>query len=102
MINDTVYEIFFAGDTLDDLDLLDRHREIEKLLLAHVCEVVFTKLNGETRTMPCTLIPNKLPISEGKSTRPLKTGNMSVWCTDKNEWRSFKVANVRKVTVTEF
>jgi len=23
---------------------------------------------------------------------------LSVWCTDKNEWRSFKIANVQEVT----
>jgi hypothetical protein len=25
--------------------------------------------------------------------------NLSVWCTDKAEWRSFKVANVTEVKV---
>ena len=30
-------------------------------------------------------------------TRKVNLDNLSVWCTDKNEWRSFKIANVTRV-----
>jgi hypothetical protein len=53
--------------------------------------------------MPCTLVENKLPkqeITEVKE-RKLSTETISVWCTDKNEWRSFRVANVTKFTVLD-
>ena len=76
--------------------------EIVAMLQLGVCQVTFTKVNGELRKMPCTLKSDLLPaidtqnISENK-TRKANTDNLSVWCTDKNEWRSFKVANVQEV-----
>jgi hypothetical protein len=77
--------------------------EIVEMLQASVCEVTFTKVNGEVRQMPCTLKSELLPavdankLHEGK-TRKSNPDNLSVWCTDKNEWRSFKIANVQKIT----
>lgn len=77
--------------------------EIVAMLQSGVCQVTFTKVNGEVRKMPCTLKSDLLPvvatqnISEGK-TKKTNADNLSVWCTDKNEWRSFKVANVLEVT----
>ena len=50
--------------------------------------------------MPCTLDPAVLPpapVVEGKTPKPHKPETISAWCTDKNEWRSFRVANVTKV-----
>jgi hypothetical protein len=75
--------------------------EIVQLLQAGVCEVTFTKVNGELRQMPCTLKTELLPVvdnklNEGKA-RKSKEDNLSVWCTDKNEWRSFRIANVQKI-----
>jgi hypothetical protein len=77
--------------------------EIVAMLQADVCEVTFTKVNGEIRQMPCTLKSELLPVvdanklHEGK-TRKSNPDNLSVWCTDKNEWRSFKIANVQQIT----
>jgi len=77
--------------------------EIITMLQSGICPVTFTKVNGELRTMPCTLKSELLPIidtqniQEGK-TRKTNINNLSVWCTDKNEWRSFKIANVQEVT----
>lgn len=77
--------------------------EIVELLQAGIYEVTFTKVNGEVRQMPCTLKSELLPpvdsnkLNEEK-TRNQNPDNISVWCTDKNEWRSFKVANVQKIT----
>ncbi len=77
--------------------------EIVDLLQAGIYEVTFTKVNGEVRQMPCTLKSELLPpvdsnkLNEEK-TRKQNPDNISVWCTDKNEWRSFKIANVQKIT----
>ena len=77
--------------------------EILSQLQQGICRVTFTKVNGEVRTMPCTLKSDLLPVasvaqlSEDKKTRKVNEDNVSVWCTDKNEWRSFKVANVTEV-----
>ena len=76
--------------------------ELQQLLTTSVCEVTFTKVNGETRIMPCTLREDVIPIRTSKEPpRHLPTSNISVWCTDKNEWRSFRVANVKDVRVIE-
>ena len=79
----------------------DRYSYLVTLLQNNLVEVTFTKVNGESRTMPCTLAADKLPpikVTEGKE-RKRNNESISVWCTDKNEWRSFRVDNVTNVTV---
>ena len=88
----------------EELDVDSRNREIRTMLHHGVCEVTFTKVNGETRTMPCTLDSALLPpqpLKEFHETRLYKPETLSVWCLDKMEWRSFRVANVKKVTRTQ-
>ena len=83
---------------------------LRTLLLENECVVEFTKVNGETRSMPCTLkaesIPDQTPASHFTNTdnpvdfphlkkeKKVNLDVMSVWCTDKKEWRSFRIANV--------
>jgi hypothetical protein len=75
--------------------------EIVSMLEQGVCTVTFTKVNGELRHMPCTLKTDLLPkiVAESDTNKKKKINpdNLSVWCTDKNEWRSFKIANVQEV-----
>ena len=63
-------------------------------LSKHECTVTFTKVNGETRVMPCTLKEDLIPKVEHKGTKKPNEAVVSVWCTDKSEWRSFRVDNV--------
>jgi hypothetical protein len=56
--------------------------------------VTFTKVNGETRVMPCTLKEDVIPNVEHKGTKKPNEAIVSVWCLDKKEWRSFRVNNV--------
>ena len=96
------FHIVYENATLDDLDLDDRNREIRHLLERHDCEVVFTKVDGSLRTMPCTLREEAMPqrvVNEHHQTRLYKPETLSVWCLDKSEWRAFKVANVREIRV---
>lgn len=89
-------------NTVEGLDLDDRNREIRRLLGEHDCEVTFTKVNGELRTMPCTLREAAMPkpaVREFRETKVYKPETLSVWCLDKAEWRAFKVANVKSVRV---
>jgi hypothetical protein len=82
----------------EDLDL--RNREIRNLLHNGICEITFTKVNGEIRTMPCTLDSSLLPpqpLKEFHETRLYTPETLSVWCVDKSEWRSFRVANVTRI-----
>jgi len=85
-------------EATEDVDT--RNREIRELLSHGVSEVTFTKLNGELRTMPCTLDNTLLPpqpLKEFHETRLYKPETLSVWCVDKAEWRSFRVANVTRI-----
>ena len=86
-------------DTVTE-DLNSRNQEICDILQHGICEVTFTKLNGELRTMPCTLditLLPPLPLNESPKTRPYKPETLSAWCVDKSEWRSFRVANVTRI-----
>jgi acyl-ACP thioesterase len=77
--------------------------EIVAALKANVCAVTFTKVNGETRTMPCTLKEDIVPAYERKT--PVKeatvkeSATLSVWCTDKGAWRSFRVGSVTNLEI---
>jgi len=87
----------------EGLDLDARNREIRHLLSEHDCEITFTKVDGTVRTMPCTLrteaMPQRVVTEEHQTTRSYKPETLSVWCLDKSEWRSFRVANVTEVRV---
>lgn len=77
--------------------------EIIEALQTNVCEVTFTKVNGEVRTMPCTLREDLMPAYERRT--PVKepsakeSATLSVWCTDKMAWRSFRVDSVTEVNI---
>jgi hypothetical protein len=86
----------------DELDLETREREIRNLLWEHQCDVTFTKVDGNVRTMPCTLMASALPARDAEKlheTRLYNPKTISAWCLDKNEWRSFRTANVTHIKV---
>ena len=72
---------------------MDRNILLEALT-KHECTVTFTKVNGETRVMPCTLKKDVIPTVEDKGIKKPNDSVVSVWCLDKKEWRSFRVDNV--------
>ena len=74
------------------------------ILRHNVVTVTFTKINGDERVMKCTLrselIPNALTrngdlVAERKST----SNNVSVWDVNANGWRSFRVENVKNISI---
>lgn len=70
----------------------------------NVCEVTFTKVNGDKRVMPCTLREDMLPpvIKEDvNADRKVNEKTVSVWVTDANGWRSFRVDSVLELKVLE-
>lgn len=72
---------------------MDRNVLLEALK-NHECTVTFTKVNGETRVMLCTLKEDVIPAVAHKGTKKSNDAVVSVWCLDKKEWRSFRVDNV--------
>jgi hypothetical protein len=94
---------------LQGITATERGTWLRTLLAQGVYDVTFTKVNGETRVMPCTLDPRRLPpapVHESNTNNPIdfpkvkkqNPENLSVWCVDKNEWRSFKIMNVTGVS----
>jgi hypothetical protein len=81
---------------------LERHMWLENLLKQGIYEVTFTKIDGSTRVMPCTLKAELLPpfeLKENQSAkpRPLVLETLSVFATDIQEWRSFRVMNITEI-----
>lgn len=74
--------------------------EMLESLRSSICEVSFTKKNGENRVMLCTLQMNEIP----EESRPKSDGNIKedrsaltslrVFDVNKQAWRSFIVDNV--------
>jgi len=65
-------------------------------LREEICEVTFTKVNGEQRVMRCTLNPSLIPVfeyTEADAPKKAKKENpevLAVFDAAANGWRSFK------------
>ena len=74
--------------------------EITDKLRQGVYSVTFKKIDGTERTMPCTLREDMLPPAKKdepltqKRVRQINEDVLVVYCTDKQAFRSFRVANV--------
>ena len=82
--------------------------QLHELLHTGECVVEFTKVDGTVRSMPCTLnealLPpapvhvtntdNPIDFPAPKKEKKVNPEVISVWCLDKKEWRSFRIANV--------
>jgi hypothetical protein len=85
-----------------------KRNELVQLFSQHkIVEVTFTKVDGTVRAMPCTLNEGLIPPAPAADlTKPLRVKKhnpavMSVFCTDKQEWRSFRLENVISFKVME-
>ena len=83
-----------------------RRSIISQHLQTNVFVIAFTKVDGSRREMPCTLMESLLPVHYTNTDNPVdfpkqsKKFNpavMSVFCTDKQEWRSFRLDNVLEI-----
>jgi hypothetical protein len=82
--------------------------QLSELLHTGECIVEFTKVDGTVRSMPCTLnealLPpppvhitntdNPIDFPTHKREKKVNPDVLNVWCLDKKEWRSFRIANV--------
>ena len=90
---------------LDNMTKDEKREYLIGELLSGTMLVEFIKVNGELRKMPATLSPNLLPpkplpsdANEPLTERKINTDVISVYCTDKFEWRSFRIDNVINIT----
>lgn len=74
------------------IDMTDDEKiNLKELLKTSVVEVTFWKVNGEKRTLNCTLQPSFLPESVVKEeTRKESDTSIAVWSVDDDGWRSFR------------
>jgi hypothetical protein len=73
---------------------------VRGLLHTNVVNVTFMKVDGTERTLKCTLNPELLPavpVTETKKERKQSTTSIAVFEVDLKEWRSFRVADVKRV-----
>ena len=83
------------------------HEDIVNSLRKGICQITFTKKNGDERVMLGTLnfdhIPeDKHPKSDGNSSGQVNTEVVKVFDTEKSEWRSFRVDSVTDFFSTEY
>ena len=65
--------------------------ELIEPLKTGIYEVTFTKVNGDRRVMPCTLMEEHMPDQDASKMKEMDdVDRISVWCTDANGWRAFK------------
>lgn len=75
------------------------------LLRNNVVTVTFTKVDGSERTMNCTLLGEYVPAPANASMQLLQENsfrgdtNISVWDVDVRGWRSFRIANVKNISI---
>lgn len=78
--------------------------DLLKDLRSNVVEILFTKVNGEQRTMRCTLQERLLPESyvnsddekqQEKDFHSKNPDTLAVWDVQKAGWRSFRINSVQ-------
>lgn len=77
---------------------MHNRESIVDALNAGIVEVKFTKVDGSSRTMRCTLSEKFLPPhdSEAKA-RASNEAVVAVWDVDAGGWRSFRVDTVESI-----
>jgi hypothetical protein len=76
-----------------------------EVLQNNVVSVTFTKVDGTERVMRCTLLPEYVPnapTSSGKvllQENRMSDNNLSVWDTEANGWRSFRISSVKNISI---
>lgn len=77
--------------------------ELRKLLKEDIVTVTFTKKNGDTRVMLCTLIPSYLPGGEGVSSTSVPSDTIvTIWDMEQSAWRSFKFDSIKSIETEYF
>jgi len=83
-------------------NIMTKRATLVEGLKRNVLTVNFTKVNGEERTMNCTLHESMLPeVKEGSSEKKENPDVIAVWDIDKDAWRSFRVDSVNHLKIVE-
>ena len=98
-----------VADTIAELKGIPTRQGLLDLLSDEIVDVTFDKLNGDERTMTCTLIPEILPKADRDDklsqtrVRNLEDKVFVVWAVDiePNAWRSFRYDRVKRVNISK-
>lgn len=86
--------------------------DIIEFLESNVCTLKFQKVNGEKRTMKCTLLKSLIPeevVAVTRAVHPAETRHpqlaerpetIAVWDIEKSGWRSFRVNLFESIETT--
>ena len=94
-------------DTVAALKGIPTREELMETLKKGVAIVTFKKLNGDERTMPCTLLSAFLPPATKddaitqKKVREISDKVCAVWAIESKGFRSFRYDRVTKVEVID-
>lgn len=100
-------EIIIPNDEWTDNDWLSLSSRLNYLLKQGKVKVTFTKKDGTTRVMTCSLKPELLPkveiteSDENKPERKKSETSIAVYDLDIKSWRSFVVKSITNVTVED-
>lgn len=75
--------------------------ELKEALKNNVVEVLFTKLDGNTRVMQATLQAEYLPKKESVNCRVFNPDIISCWSIEDKGWRSFRKDSVISYVIKE-
>lgn len=85
----------------DDMQLDEVGREgVRNILRRNILDVTFTKADGSTRIMKCTLDEQHIPQfekKEGSKTKKMNPDVCSVWDVQNQGWRSFRWDSLKKI-----
>ena len=99
-----------VADTVAAIKGVPTKEHLLEMLSKEVVDVTFDKLNGDERTMKCSLIPSMLPPAQREDKlsqtkiRNLEEKVVVVWMVngDKSGWRSFRYDRLKKVEIDKY
>ena len=80
--------------------------EVKRQLTEKVCDIEFTKVNGELRKMKATLLevllPQQTDVEEEIQKRKPNSDVLAVWDTEAEGWRSFRWDKLKSIDGNDF
>jgi hypothetical protein len=71
--------------------------ELKKYLTTGEAAVLFTKVDGTTRSMRCTLKEGIVPEIKGDGSKKENPEVLAVWDLEQHGWRSFRLDSISSV-----
>lgn len=74
--------------------------DVKKKLHEGICKIIFTKANGDTRIMHCSLneslLPEQIDLEEAVQKKTPNPDVLAVWDVENSGWRSFRWDSVKE------